>query len=83
MDDSVRLWQWTPLSATTMNAVVDTFAGLSRHVFPGSGDAVHLLSARELGCAAVYGSDRHLLTTAPHVGITGRDVIGPAEQPHP
>ena len=83
VDESVRLWQWIPLSATTMNAVVDTFAGLSRRVFLRTGDAVHLLSAREIGCAAVYSSDRHLLAAAPHVGLTGRDVIGPAEQPHP
>ena len=83
VDESVRLWQWIPLSATTMNAIVDTFTGLSRRVFLRTGDAVHLLSARELGCAAVYSSDRHLLAAAPHVGMTGRDVIEPTEQPHP
>ena len=75
VDESVRVWQWTPLSATTMNAAVDTFAGLSGHVHLRTGDAVHLVSAREFGCAAVYSNDRHLLAAAPHVGITGRDVI--------
>ena len=81
VDESVRVWQWIPLSATTMSAVVETFAGLSRHVFLRTGDAVHLLSAREFGCAAVYSSDRHLLAAAPHVGMTGRDVIGPGAPP--
>ena len=80
VDDSVRVWQWTPLSATTMNAVADTFVGLSGDVFLRTGDAVHLVSARAFGCAVVYSSDRHLLAAAPHVGMTGRDVI---ETRHP
>lgn len=78
VDESVRVWQWIPLFAITMGAVVDTFAGLSGDAFLRTGDAVHLVSAREFGCAAVYSSDRHLLAAAPHVGMTGRDVIGPA-----
>ena len=77
VDESVRVWRWIPLSATIMNAVVDTFAGLSEDVFLRTGDAVHLVSAREFGCAAVYSNDRHLLAAAPHVGLTGRDVIEP------
>ncbi len=81
VDESVRVWQWIPPSATTMNAVVDTFAGLSKDVFLRTGDAVHLVSAREFGCAAVYSNDRHLLAAAPHVGMTGRDVIGPGAPP--
>ena len=77
VDESVRVWQWIPLSATTMNAAVDTFAGLSGDVFLRTGDAVHLVSASEFGCATVYSNDRHLLAAAPLVGMTGRDVIGP------
>ena len=79
VDESVRVWQWIPLSATTMSAVVETFAGLSGNVFLRTGDAVHLVSAREFGCAAVYSNDRHLLAAAPHAGMTGLDVIGSAE----
>ena len=77
IDESVRIWQWIPLSATTMDAVVDTFARLSGNVFLRTGDAVHLMSAREFGCAAVYSNDRHLLSAATHVGMVGRDVIEP------
>ena len=77
VDESVRVWQWIPLSATTMSAVADTFAGLSGNVFLRTGDAVHLVSARDFGCAVVYSNDRHLLEAAPHVGVTGRDVIEP------
>lgn len=77
VDESVKLWEWLPLSGPVMAAIEDTFANLSRSVFLRTGDAVHLLSAREFGCTAVHSNDRHLLAAAPHVGMTGRDVIGP------
>ena len=75
VDESVRLWEWIPLSTPIMAAIADTFAGLARRVFLRTGDAVHLLTARELGCTAVYSNDRHLLAAAPHVAVTGTDVI--------
>ena len=81
VDESVRLWEWIPLSASIMTAVADTFASISRSVFLRIGDAVHLLSAREFGCTAVYSNDRHLLAAAPHVGMTGRDVVEPSGFP--
>ena len=79
VDESVRLWEWIPLSAAIMGSIADAFANLPRRVFLRTGDAIHLLSARERGCKAVYSNDRHLLAAAPHVGIAGRDVIAPDE----
>ena len=77
VDESVRLWEWMPLTSVIMAAVADTFASLPRRVILRTGDAVHLLSARERGCKAIYSDDRHLLAAAPYVGIEGRDVIAP------
>ena len=48
---------------------------LPSEVFLRTGDAVHLISAREHGFQEIYSSDRHLLAPAPHVGIAGLDVI--------
>lgn len=79
VDESTRLWEWIPLSAPVMTAVAETFSSLSRDVFLRTGDAVHLLSARAFGCDAVYSNDRNLLAAAPHVGMTGRDVIESSE----
>ena len=81
VDESVRLWEWIPLSVAIMGAIADTFASLPRRAFLRTGDAIHLLSARERGCTAVYSNDRHLLAAAPHMGIAGRDVIAPNEMP--
>lgn len=79
LDESVRLWEWIPLSTAIMSSIVDTFAQLSCQGYLRTSDAVHLLSARAFGCTTVYSSDRHLLAAAPHVGIVGRNVIEPGE----
>ena len=84
VDETVRLWEWIPMSAPVMSAVAETFARLCDGVYLRTGDAVHLVSAREIGCNAVYSNDRHLLAAAAHLGIEGRDVIEPcgvAEHP--
>ena len=44
-------------------------------IFPKTGDAVHLLSAKVSGVAEIYSNDKHLLASAPYVGMTGRNVI--------
>lgn len=75
VDESVRLWEWLPLSSTIINAVTDTFSSLSRHAFLRTGDAVHLLSAKVSGITEIYSNDKHLLASAPYIGMTGRNVI--------
>ena len=71
VDESVRLWQWLPLTTAVMTAVADAYASLPRDVFLRAGDAVHLLSAREHGLREIYSNDRRLLAAAPYVGMTG------------
>ncbi len=79
VDESVGLWEWLPLTAGVRAAVADVYGRLSPDVFLRTGDAVHLLSARELGLTEIYSNDRHLLAAAPHVGMTGLDVIQPPD----
>ena len=78
VDESEKLWEWIPLSPAIIEAVVDTFRDLPREVFLRTGDAVHLLSARAHGLTEIYSNDRHLLRAAPHLGLTGRDLIEPS-----
>ena len=75
VDESVGVWEWLPLTARVRAAVADVYRKLSRDVFLRTGDAVHLLSAREHGLTEIYSNDRHLLAAAPRVGMKGRDVI--------
>lgn len=80
VDEASGVWQWIPLSAAVMRAVVDLFTHLPSDVFLRTGDAVHLISAREHGFQEVFSSDRRLLAAAQHVGIAGLDVMGAAQQ---
>jgi len=68
-------WEWLSLTARVRAAVTDVYGKLSRDVCLRTGDAVHLLSAREHGPPEIYSNDRHLLAAALHVGMRGRDVI--------
>ena len=75
LDEASAVWHWIPLSAAVMTAVVDLFRYLPSEVFLRTGDAVHLISAREHGFQEIFSSDRRLLASAPHVGIAGTNVI--------
>lgn len=79
VDESMRLWEWLPLSTVVINAVSNTFTSLSPNVFLRTGDAIHLLSAKVYGFTEVYSNDKRLLAAASHVGVRGRDVIEPTE----
>ncbi|MDE0220803.1 MAG: type II toxin-antitoxin system VapC family toxin [Spirochaetaceae bacterium] len=75
VDDRAGIWTWLPLTTAIMTAVTTTFATLSRHVFLRTGDAVHLLTARQNGLDEVFSNDERLLAAAPEIGIAGRNVI--------
>ena len=75
LDESMRLWEWLPLSSATLTAVVNTYTSLAPDVFLRAGDAVHLISARIVGFTKIYSNDKHLLAAAPHVNMTGCNVI--------
>ena len=44
------------------------------NLFLRAGDALHLMTAQELGETEIWTNDRHLLAAAPHFGIAGRSV---------
>lgn len=75
VDDRAGIWTWLPLTTAIMTAVATTYTTLSRHVFLRTGDAVHLLTARQNGLDEVFSNDQRLLAAAPEIGIVGRNVI--------
>ncbi|MDE2978649.1 MAG: type II toxin-antitoxin system VapC family toxin [Acidobacteriota bacterium] len=73
-DEATGVWHWISLSPAVARAVVDLFRQLPSDVYLRTGDAVHLVSAKEQGFAEIFSSDRRLLEAADHVGMAGRDV---------
>ena len=74
-DDEKRLWTGLPLTAAIMTDVAATFTSLAGDVFLRTGDAIHLLTARQNGLQEVFSNDQRLLDAAPAVGIQGCNVI--------
>ena len=74
-DEDARLWTWLPLTAAIMSDVAATFTSLSGDVFLRTGDAIHLLTARQNRLQEVYSNDQRLLDAAPAVSMQGRNVI--------
>ena len=74
-DEEARLWTWLPLTSAVMTEVAATFASPSCDVFLRTGDALHLLTAKQNGLEAVFSNDQRLLNAAPAVGMQGRNVI--------
>lgn len=78
-DEATGVWHWISLSPAIAMAVVDLFRQLPSDVYLRTGDAVHLVSAKERGFVEIFSSDRRLLEAADHVAIAGRDVTRAAQ----
>ena len=74
-DQAAGLWRWLPLDGLLIAAVVSSFERLSANVYLRSGDAVHLVCAREQGLTQIYTNDRHLKLAADHFALTAFDVV--------
>ena len=74
--DDVRngVWNLLLLSERLIYRVESCVSGLPASVFLRTGDAIHLVTAREAGFAELWTNDRHLLRAAEHFGIRGRSV---------
>ena len=67
--------QYLPLPSELFQQACQQTAVLPPSVVIRAGDALHLACARDAGLKEIYSHDRHLLATAPHFGLKGRDVI--------
>jgi uncharacterized protein len=72
------LWKLLPLNSELLEQVAGAFRTLPASVFLRSADALHLICARENGFAEIHTNDRHLLASAPYLGLKGVDVISSA-----
>ena len=74
-DEHQGLWQWLCLDHAVVRRSCSVFEKLGASVFLRSSDALHLACAAENGFTEIYSNDRHLLASAEHFGLTGRNVI--------
>jgi predicted nucleic acid-binding protein len=73
-DCRAGIWQFLPVSAEIVEAVVQSYARLPGAVFLRAADCLHLVTAREAGFAEIYSNDRHLLAGAAQFGLKGIDL---------
>ena len=78
LDEQQGLWTWLPLTDAIVATVAATFRSLPASVSLRTGDAIHLASARSASLPEIFSGDIRVVAAAPHFGLTGRNVIGPA-----
>jgi predicted nucleic acid-binding protein len=69
-------FRWLAQDEEILSRIADVYAKLPATVFLRAADAIHLATAAGSGFQIVYSNDVHLLNTAKHFGIEGRDIIG-------
>ena len=74
-DEAADLRSFLPLSHSLIECAGTRLAALPGTVHCRAADALHLTCAAVDGLKAIYSSDRHLLTAAPHFGLEGLNVI--------
>jgi predicted nucleic acid-binding protein len=68
------LWNFVPLNEALLRRTGALMVSAPRELFIRTADAVHLVTAQEIGERDVWTNDRHMLTAAPYFGLTGRSV---------
>lgn len=66
------VWSLVPVTERLLWDVSQALRTLSKSVFIRTGDAIHLISARQEGCTAVWTNDGHMLLAARYFGLKGR-----------
>jgi predicted nucleic acid-binding protein len=67
-------WVLVPVSERLLRRMSLHLSALPRETYIRTGDAIHLTTALDLGEPEIWSNDRHVLTAAPHFGLTGRSV---------
>ena len=80
-DEEARLWTWLPLTAAIMTEVAATFTSLSGDVFLRTGDAIHLLTARQNRLEEVFSNDQRLPSCLTEKSTRSRAVAA-SKDPH-
>jgi len=67
------VWTMAPVSENILRRT-STLPLFAPRMILRAGDAIHLLTAQQLGEREVWTNDRHMLAAAPYFGLVGRSV---------
>jgi predicted nucleic acid-binding protein len=65
-------WTMIPVTEALLRRTSALIVSAPARLFIRTADAVHLVTARDLGESEVWTNDRHMLTAAPYFGLSGR-----------
>lgn len=68
------LWTLIPVTDALLKRMIVRVNASAEGVYLRAGDAVHLITAQDLGEHELWTNDRHLLSAAPYFGLIGRSV---------
>jgi predicted nucleic acid-binding protein len=68
------LWILIPVNQALLRRTSSLLITAPRDLFLRTADAVHLVTAHDIGEREVWTNDRHMLAAASHFGLTGRSV---------
>ncbi len=69
---ATELWTLLPVTERLLRRLAERMKSLPENAYVRSGDAIHLITASDLGETEIWTNDCHLLAAAPHFGLTGR-----------
>ena len=75
VDREAGAFHWLPPGPEVLDRIGAVYAGLPRTVYLRGAVALHLATAAANGFKAVYSSDTHLLSVAPHFKLKGLNPI--------
>ena len=68
------LWKLIPVNEALLRRTSALMVSAPRDLSIRTADAVHLMTARDIGEHDVWTNDRHMLAAAPYFGLRGRSV---------
>jgi predicted nucleic acid-binding protein len=73
-DVQIGIWRFAPAHENRLRRAGLAALSAPDHLFLRAADAVHLVTAQELGETEIWTNDRHMSNAAPWFGLTARSV---------
>lgn len=71
LDVANNVWNFSPITIKILDDIRNLFTKADAKIFLRAGDAIHLVTALNLGFESIYTNDRHLLAACVGMSING------------